>query len=123
MIYKDDELLEGYLILLNNQYKLPYINQDMNINNYVNKYMKIDKIRELLIERYYINDKTYIIYYAIGNSKYYNSIYDLSYTDYIWKDNYIIKCNRSSSNIYKINDFAINSMELVDKYKKLLFNI
>jgi hypothetical protein len=123
MIYDQKEILEGYIILLNNNMKIPNINMDMSIKDYINKFMKMDKIRELSVERYDINGITYIIYYAIGNSKYYNSIFDNNITDYIWKDVYQLNNNIQNPNIYEVDDYKINVKELFDKYRNLLFNI
>jgi hypothetical protein len=126
MIYEKEDLLEGYIILLNSGMKIPTMSIDMSISNYVKRYMKIDKIKEvtlLMVERYDINGITYIIYYAKGNSRYYNTIYDRNATDYIWKDEYIIKYANISGNIYEIEDYKISSKELLNKYRSLLFNI
>ena len=127
MIFKNDEHLEGFLLLLNKNMSIPYISHDINIENYIENNMKLKNIKLFITANREINNKIYKIYYISSNTRgEYNSIYDNKITDFIWKDHYFLKaCSYDLSDVikYKINDFIINDYEIFHTLKSLLFNI
>jgi hypothetical protein len=120
LIYKDNDNLYGFLILLNKNMTIPNtynINNNLDIMGYIKKNYKLDFIKSINKETYIIDNIKYDIYYINCKSKYYSSIYDSYYTELVWKDNYFISnINNKIDNIkYNIDNFVIYNNEILQR--------
>jgi hypothetical protein len=126
MIKDKDDILSGYLLLLNSDLSIPYIiNMNEDIVEYLNKNYKLNFIKDIYKTVLNIDNIKYNTYYIWCNSNNYNTVYDITTTNMIWKDFYFIKNYNgiiSRSIIFDMQNYILDNYEILSKIKELLFN-
>jgi hypothetical protein len=110
-----NEILKGFLILLNENNEIPYVNKVFD-NAHIDKYCKIDlKLQNFnIIKKYKVthNDTDYMIYLILGNSNRHNFWLEKKGA-YVWRDHYFTNGNSSSVN-YKIETIDIDNHHILN---------